>query len=115
MAKAVNARLAKVPRSTRPEDWKYIWLLFPILVTRGNVVVVDSTRADPFPEPQNWVGFSRELKSGKLSGTYALDFVRQDQLEKFVRQCIDPLGERARELVESRTDFLLQADSPWRD
>jgi len=89
--------------------------LFPIIVTRGDLLIVDSAKADPVPEPQDWAGFSRELKSGKVSGTYALDFVRQDQLEKFVRECIDPLGELAKELVETKTDFLLQADCPWRD
>jgi hypothetical protein len=115
MAKAVTASLVNVPRGTRPEDWKYIWLLLPIIVTSGDLLVVDSAKADPIPEPQDWIGFSRELKSGKLSGTYALDFVRQDQLEKFVRECIDPLAELAKELVETRTDFLLQAECPWRD
>ena len=30
--------------------------------------------------------------------------VQQDQLEKFVRECIDPLGELAKELVENALD-----------
>jgi hypothetical protein len=115
IAKAVTARLADVPRSTGRAEWKYIWLLFPVVVTRGSVLVVDSAKADPFPEPQPWVGFSRELKSAKLSGTYSVDFVRQDQLDAFVRECIDPLAELAKELVETKADFLLQSDCPWRD
>ena len=115
MAKAVTARLANVPRGANPQDWKYIWLLFPILVTTGDLLVVDSAKVSPIPEPRDWVSFSRELKSGKLSGTYALDFVRQDKLENFVHECIDPLGELAKELVEAKADFLLQAQCPWDD
>lgn len=65
--------------------------------------------------PQNWVGFSRELKSGKLSGIYGIDFVRQDQLGTFVHECIEPLGELAKELVESKAEFLLQEEYPWQE
>jgi hypothetical protein len=115
IAKAVTARLAKVPRGKGPDDWKYIWLLFPIIVTSGELLVVDSTKTNSLPQPHTWVGFSRELQSGKLSGTYELDFVHQNQLEKFVDECINPLGELAKELVETKADFLLQSKCPWQD
>lgn len=115
MAKAVNARVAEIPKGSRPNEWKYIWLLFPIIVTSGDLLVVDSAKSNSFPEPEEWVGFSRELKSGKLNGTYTIDFVRQAQLEKFIYECIDPLAELARELVESKSDSLLRAECPWQD
>jgi ABC-type transporter Mla MlaB component len=115
MAKALTARLAEIPKGSNRDDQKYIWLLFPIVVTAGELLVVDSIKADPVPEQRDWVSFSRELKSGKLSGNYALDFVQQDQLEKFVRECIDPLGELAKELVETKTNLLLQNVCPWQD
>ncbi len=115
MAKAVTARLADVPKGSRSGEWKYIWLLFPIIVTSGDLLVIDSAKVDPVPEPRDWVGFSRELKSGKLNGTYAIDFVRQDKLEKFVQDCIDPLAELARDLVESKADLLLRTECPWVD
>lgn len=115
MAKAVTARLATICQGSGRDEWKYIWLLFPIIVTAGELFVVDSTKSDPTPEPVDWVSFSRELKSGKLSGNYAIDFVRQEKLESFVQQCIAPLGGVAKELVETKTDFLLQAHLPWQD
>jgi hypothetical protein len=115
MAKTVTARLAKVPRGRARDDWKYIWLLFPVIVISGDLFVLDSTKAHPVPEPQDWISFSRELESGKLSGSYALDFVREDRLEKFVHECINPLSELAKELVEHRTEFLLQGQLPWQD
>jgi hypothetical protein len=113
MAKAVTARLGELPKGTGPNDAKYIWLMFPIIVTSGDLLVIDSAEPNPTPEPRDWVGFSRELKSGRLSGTYALDFVRRDQLEKFVNECIGPLGELAKELVETKADFLLQPRCVW--
>lgn len=115
MAKAVTARLAEILRGRGRDDWKYIWLLFPMIVSSGDLLVIDSAEPNPTPVPQNWVGVSRELKSGKLSGTYAIDFVRQNQLRKFVHECIEPLGELAKELVETKADFLLQTEYPWQD
>ena len=115
MAKAVTARRAKVPRGRARDDWKYIWLLFPIVVISGDLFVLDSAKNHPMPEPQDWISFSRELESGKLSGIYTLDFVRQGQLEKFVHECIEPISGLAKELVETRAEFLLQVQLPWQD
>ena len=115
MAKAVSARLADVPRNSSPGAWKYVWLIFPLIVTTGDLLVVDSTDPNPVPVSQDWVGFSRDLKSGKLTGIYAVDFVRRDGLEKFVHECIDPLAGLAKELVEEKADFLLRAEHPWED
>ena len=83
------------------------YLMEQHVATSGVLLTVDSMKPNPVPEPKDWVSFSRELKSGKLSGTYGIDFVCQHRLETFVRECIDPLGQLSKELVETRTDFLL--------
>jgi hypothetical protein len=115
MAKALTARITELPRNTRPDDWRYIWLLFPMVVTTSDLFVVDSSVAAPCLEPRGYVGFARELRTGKLSGTYSLDFVRQTDLEGFVTDSINPLTLLAGELIEKRADFLLSSRVPWRD
>jgi hypothetical protein len=114
IAKAVTVRLAEVPKPNQSE-WAYIWLLFPMVVVRGPLFVVDSGKPNPVPEAQDWVSFSRELKAGKLSGTYTLDFVREEALQKFVHDGIGRLSALAKELVETNADFLLRADCPWQE
>lgn len=113
IAKAVRFRLDQVPKSS--DTWKYLWLVFPIVVTKSDLFLVDSSAVQPEPVQQSWVGFSRELKSKIISGTYALDFVRFTELEAFVKNSIGSIVDRARELVETETDFLLRAELPWHD
>jgi hypothetical protein len=77
MAKAIVARKKEVPRATRPDEWRYFWLFFPLVVTSGDLFLINSAAATPTPEPVDHVTFKRELKSGKLSGGL-LEFIPVD-------------------------------------
>ncbi len=115
MAKAVTARLAEVRSGQGADSWKYLWLMFPIVVTTSDLLAIDATANTPVALEQSWVRFSRDLKGGKINGNFSLDFVRYDQLESFVHKCITPLCDLAKDLVENKTQFLLNANPPWED
>ncbi|WP_156455681.1 hypothetical protein [Sphingomonas sp. CCH18-H6] len=90
MAKALNARRSAIPRGSRPDDWRYLWLFFPIVVTSGPLYLVDSSRERRTPELVDHVSFTRELKGGKVSGIYTVTFVRQQALQSFLSDVVDP-------------------------
>ena len=113
MAKALNARRKERPKGARPEDWRYIWLYFPLVVTSGELFLIDTSADEPRPEPVDYVSFQRELKSAKLSGSFMVTFVRQQALEKFMAEVVDPLAELSRDLIERRLTFLKNTELPW--
>ena len=113
MAKALNARRKERPKGGRPEEWRYIWLYFPLVVTSGELFLIDTSADEPRPEPVDYVSFQRELKSAKLSGSFMVTFVRQQALEKFMAEVVDPLAELCRDLIERRLAFLKNTELPW--
>jgi len=40
-------------------------------------------------------------------------FVRQQALEKFMAEVVDPLAELSRDLIERRLTFLKNTELPW--
>jgi hypothetical protein len=113
MVKALTARRKGRPKASRPEDWRYIWLYFPLVVTSGDLFLIDTSADNLRPEPVDHVSFQRELKSAKLSGSFMVTFVRQQALEKFMTDVVDPLSELCRDLIERRLGFLKETDLPW--
>jgi len=115
MAKALVARRKEMPRPSRPDEWRYIWLFFPLIVTSGDLFLIDSSAEAPSPVPVDHVSFQRELKSGKLSGSFMVTFVRQSALESFLGRVVDPLAELSNDLIEKRHDFLKTTELRWVD
>ncbi|PJI42215.1 hypothetical protein [Ferrovibrio sp.] len=115
MAKALNARRSAVPQPSRPDDWRYIWLFFPLVVTSGDLFLIDSSAEVPRPTPVDHVSFERELKSGKLSGSFMVTFVRRAALEAFLDSVVDPLAMLSISLIEKRQEFLKTTDLDWSD
>lgn len=92
-----------------------MWLFFPLVVTSGDLFPIASSARDPAPVAVEHVSFQRELKSGKLSGSFSVTFVRQDALETFMAEFIDPMAALSAELVDKRLDFLKTTDLAWVD
>ena len=91
IAKAVTARKQEILEHNRPGGWRYFWLLVPIVVTSGDIFLVDSTASEPVPEAKHYVNFKREIQSENLKGTFAVDFIHQSELERFFAECVQPL------------------------
>ena len=63
LAKAFIAQKGDIPIATRPNDWRFFWLLVPMVITSGDIFYVDSMEADPVPEEIDHVTFKREIRS----------------------------------------------------
>jgi hypothetical protein len=115
MAKALTERRKQAVKVRRPEDWHYIWMFFPLVVTFGELFLIDSTMDTPSPVSVDHVSFQRQLKSGKLSGSFMVTFVRQQALDSFLVKVVNPLADLSVELIERRQDFLAATDLGWID
>ena len=78
-------------------------------------MLIDSSAATPTPRPVDDIGFTREIKSGKLSGSFALSFVRHQQLKPFVGNVVDPIAGLVSDLVSNRLEFLQHTKLAWID
>ena len=112
LAKAFTARKREVLKDHRRSEWRYFWFFVPLLVTSGNIFLVDSTSAEPIPEEKNYITFKRDIQSEKVQGTFAVDFIRQSQLEQYFIECLQPLIDKMVYLTMSDPDFVLKQKSP---
>lgn len=55
MAKALNARRKDVPKASRPDQWRYMWLFFPLVVTSGQLFLIDFSAEPQTPVPVDHV------------------------------------------------------------
>lgn len=114
MAKAVTSRINDAPKSgTKPDEWKYFWFIFPIVVLSGRILKVDTAQSDPDPADVDFINFQRELKSKSLDGRFSVDFVRQSALEAYHSACVVPTMEHTTRLMAEQADSLLTQDIPW--
>ena len=115
IAKALTARKREIGKDHRRSEWRYFWFFVPVVVTSGNIFFVDSTAAEPVPEETNYVTFKRDIQSEKLKGTFAVAFIRQNQLEQFFTECLQPLIDKMVYLTTNDSDFVLKQEIPWEE
>ena len=112
MAKALTARKREILKGHRRSAWHYFWFFIPVVVTSGDIFFVDSTAAEPVPEAKNYVTFKRDIQSEKVKGTFAVDFIRQSQLEQYFTDCLQPLIDKMIYLTMSDPASVLRQDAP---
>ena len=115
MAKALTPKRHEKLRINGSGGWRYFWLFIPMVVISGDIFYVDSMRAVPVTQAKSHVTFKREIQSGQLNGIFTVDFVRQNQLEAFVSDCLDPLVAKAADLITNHADFVLKQDISWEE
>jgi len=113
MAKAIKTRRKDI--TSLRGNWKYFWLLVPIVVLNGDIYCVDSSSPNPQPESVDYVTFTREIRAKAVDGTFAVNFVRQDQLSAFMNERVAPLTSRTIELVTREAGTVLKRSIPWEE
>lgn len=114
MAKAVTSRIRGAPKSAvGPDQWKYFWFIFPIVVLSGRILKVDTRLPEPDLADVEFINFQRELKSKSVNGRFSVDFVRQASLEEYHAACVVPTMEYTTRLMAEQIDMVLTKDIPW--
>lgn len=112
IAKALTARKRQVSPVLGPNDSRNFWFFAPMVVTSGDIFYVDSTKADPVLQERNYVTFKREIQSGNLKGTFAVNFIRQNYLEQFYADCLQPLVNKMVDLTMNNMGLVLNQNIP---
>ena len=108
MAKAFTARKHAKHIGNLPRAWHEFWLFVPMVIVSGDILYVDSMKANPVPEERTDITFKREIKSEKLDGVYTVAFVRQKHLERFVSDRLGPLVNKMADLTMNHANFVLE-------
>jgi hypothetical protein len=80
-------------------EWKYVWLFFPIVVTSGDLFVMNTADDPPTPTLTDSVTYVRHIKQGKIDGYFAVEFVTQSALKRHVEEKIMPYAKAVGDLA----------------
>lgn len=85
LAKALDARVAKLPRyDNTTQGWRAIWLLFPIVVLRDHLMTLTFSGDQKTLSKKGRVTFVRHMDSETLKGDYMVDFVTHPHLAEYI-------------------------------
>jgi hypothetical protein len=87
MVKAADARLKSLGVNNSGE-WLVVWLVFPVVVLRDNLMSLTVSEHDKVLTERGRVTFVRSLDSDTLKGDYLVDFVTFDYLHKYLNDDI---------------------------
>ena len=104
LVKALLARQKEVLDFRRGRR-KYVWLFFPIVVLNSDIYSLHAGVQQL--EKKNHITFVRELKSKKINGDFALDFVKVDTLADFIIKKVLPFSEHLAKMVAERPELFL--------
>ena len=115
MAKAFTAQKHEIVKDDQSSERRYFWLFVPMVIISGDIFYVDSMEADPVPQGIDYITFKREIRSGTLDGIFTIEFVRQNQLEEFISNCLDSLITKMTDLTMNHADSVLNHSIPWEE
>ena len=108
MAKALTSRKREIVSGRDSSKWRTFWFFVPVVVTSGDIYFVDSTTTEPVLEARDYITFRRDIQSENLKGTFAVDFVRQSQIEEYFAKCLQPVVDKMVYLATNGPDFALE-------
>lgn len=115
LVKAFESRKSKLPKARDKDDWHYVWILIPTVVIRGDLFSVDSASAAPSPIETAHITLLREIKSKNLNGKYLIEFVNENEINKFVQDKVEPFAAAIARIASEDMDGFKQKRRPWSD
>jgi hypothetical protein len=114
LAKALRARQREVSFLWgKNASGKHAWLFFPVVVLNSDIYYIDSGASSPEPAKVDHVTFRRELKSKSVKGTFAVDFVTQEGLPKFINESVNPFAEHVCRAFQEKPELLQDVPGAW--
>ena len=85
LAKALDARRTTVPTLQKGSNsWAVIWLFFPLVVLRDNLLVLNAQDGGSTIERRGRVTFVRHMDADGMKGDYLVDFVTKPNLSTYI-------------------------------
>jgi hypothetical protein len=108
LIKAFLFRKSQVEESRRTNDFKYVWLFFPIAVLTGKIYSLNEKTKSL--KEENHITFVKELRLKNTLGDFAIDFVQKDSLKDFIDTKLQPFTNHITEIVNKNPGILLDKD-----
>jgi hypothetical protein len=109
LSKALDCERAEALKLNTGEGWKYIWLIFPVVVLRDGLLTLDISKTERKLESKGRVSFVRHIESGNAKGFYLTDFITYAHIGDYVEKEIKPFYERTIELYKQKpSEFLVK-------
>lgn len=100
IAKATESRLASL-KSRNSGEWRVVWLIFPVVVLRDNLMALTVRDGEKILTGQGRVTFVRNLESDTLKGDYLVDFVTSSYFQEYLSKDIAGFASAVVELCVS--------------
>jgi len=111
LAKALEARRKTVPTPSQQDKWRTVWLFFPVVVLRDNLMTLDASRSGRELKPRGRVTFVRNLDSDALKGDYLVDFVTYQYLSSYIANDIIRFADSVASLGRDKPSLLRGDDA----
>lgn len=109
LAKALECqRQVAVKRAAGP-GWRYVWLLFPIVVLRKSLFAIDASSSKKDLQRKGRISFVRHLESGNVKGFYHTDFVTYEYLDEYVTKELMPFANHLSEVCRATPAAILSS------
>lgn len=105
LAKALEYQRKSLKSTISGTGWKYIWLVFPIVVLRDGLFAVDVSLPNLKPEPKGRVSFVRHLQSESVDGFYLIDFIKISHLHQYIEKEIGSFSNEIIRLCQNETVY----------
>lgn len=111
LAKALEARRKTVPTPSQQGKWRTVWLFFPVVVLRNNLMTLDASHSGRELKPRGRVTFVRNLDSDALKGDYLVDFVTYQHLSSYIADDIIQFAESVASIGRNKPSLLRGDDA----
>lgn len=100
----------KSENSDVKNEWKVIWLYFPIVVLNSNIYSIDSTKKDVHLQQKSYLTLLREINSKKFSGKFLIDFTNKEHFEEYLTDCVENFSQQVMNIVTKDVMKFLTAE-----
>lgn len=106
MAKVLETRIKSIPKTHRPGEWCTVWLYFPVVVIRDHLISLSGNSENHELIPKGRISFVRNLDSDSLQGSYLVDFVTSEYLERYLDKDVGVFAKAVSDLALSSPSLL---------
>lgn len=114
LVKAVSSKIDEAKHMNKNNTSKTVTLLFPIVVIRSDLYLIDSQELDSIASQVPHVSLLRHIDSKTVKGEFLIDFVHENALANFVTNNVMPFVDSLAKMMEGEPLFFREEIIPIR-